>query len=73
MSEEKTLPVILIGVDPIEAKGFNKVLVKREDMELLRHEGTFDVHMEGETLVIQFRSRTEDPRSLEKDKLPHSS
>ena len=30
MSEEKTLPVILIGVDPIEAKGFNKVLVKRE-------------------------------------------
>lgn len=73
MSDEKTIPVILIGVDPIEAKGFNRVLVKREDMELLCHEGNFDVHMEGETLVIQLRSRTEDPRSLEKDKSPHSS
>lgn len=73
MSDEKTIPVILIGVDPIEAKGFNKVLVKREGQELLYHQGNFDVHMEGETLVIQIRSRTGDPRSLEKDKSPHSS
>ena len=69
MSEEKTIPVILIGVDPIEAKGFNKILVKREDLELLYHQGTFDVHMEGETLVIQLRSRTGDPHLSQKGKL----
>ena len=73
MSEEKTLPVILIGVDPIEAKGFNRVRVEVEDEELLQHEGTFDVHMEGETLIIQFKNRTQDLHLLEKDKSPHSS
>lgn len=73
MSEEKTIPVILIGVDPIEAKGFNKILVKREGLELLYHQGNFDVHMEGETLVIQIRSRNEDPHLSQKGKLLNPS
>jgi hypothetical protein len=73
MNEEKTLPVILIGVDPIEAKGFNKVSVKIGGKELFLHEGTFDVHMEGETLAIQFRSQGKDSHFLEKGKSPHSS
>lgn len=68
MSEEKTLPVILIGVDPIEAKGFNKVSVKVEGEYLFCHQGAFNVHMEGETLVIQFK-----PLHLEKGKSPDPS
>ena len=57
MSEETTIPVILIGTEPVEAKGFDKVLVKRGESELLYHEGTFEAHMVNGTLVIQFKEK----------------
>ena len=60
MNDENTIPVIFIGVEPIQAKGFKRVIVRRGDSELLFHEGSFDIHMEGESLLVQF-----SPRSVE--------
>ena len=57
MSHSQTMPVILIGTAPFEAKGFNKVVVKVGESEILSLEGYFTTQMVNGTLVIEFKEK----------------
>lgn len=62
MSEDKTIPVILLGPEPIEAKGFDRVVLSRQTEEGLKEiethlGGVISVQMIGSTLHVIVEKR----------------
>ena len=68
MSEGETIPVILIGVNPIKAEGFQKLVIDRGGLELFFYQGDFTLQMKNDTLVLSLKSQIQDPHSSKKER-----